>query len=363
MSSLPELQLRLSNVEAVLGLDALRIREQELALQSEASDLWSDQENAVQIMAELAEVRTVLQQVQEVSEWLQLGDSLSETDLVDLEHQLQKLEQQAMLSGEHDRQAAIIAIHAGTGGVDAQDWAEMLMRMLLRFVESGATEAAENRVLSIDRSHWKATVVDLVTAEEAGIKKAVIEVSGSYAYGLLKAEAGVHRLVRLSPFNAKNLRQTSFALIEVLPEVEQSKGGAIDEKDLRIDVFRAGGHGGQGVNTTDSAVRITHIPSGLVVSVQNERSQHQNKATAMKILQSRLVRLQELKNAEETSILKGEFKEGSWGNQIRSYVLQPYQLVKDHRTEHETANVQAVLDGDLGPFIESYLGNVQSTSN
>jgi peptide chain release factor 2 len=245
--------------------------------------------------------------------------------------------------------------------VDAQDWAEMLLRMYLRYVERGSQELPDDRALAIARTGWKADLIERADAEEAGIKRAVIQVTGDFAYGLLKAEAGVHRLVRLSPFNAKNLRQTSFALVEVLPMVDQKTSVQINQDDIRIDVFRAGGHGGQGVNTTDSAVRITHTPSGIVVSVQNERSQHQNKATAMGILQAKLERLQALRNDEERAMLRGELREGSWGNQIRSYVLQPYQMVKDHRTNWETAAVQQVLDGQLGPAIAAYLQHAAPT--
>jgi peptide chain release factor 2 len=350
-----ELQQRLTAISPALGITDKRALFEELKKKSEDPNLWEDRERAVATLAELREIETLLATWDELQEFLSMGDELSQNELISLERQVRTLERVALLSDEHDRQDAIVTIHAGTGGIDAQDWAEILERMILRYVEQGKTEDVARRTLSIDRASWKATIIEETKGEEAGIKKVVLEVSGAYAYGLLKAEAGVHRLVRLSPFNAKNLRQTSFALIEIIPEVEQNSKVAIDEKELRIDVFRSGGNGGQGVNTTDSAVRITHLPSGIVVAVQNERSQHQNKATAMKILQSKLVRLLELKNAEETAILKGEFKEGSWGNQIRSYVMQPYQLVKDHRTDHETANIQAVLDGDLGPFIETYL--------
>lgn len=344
---------RLNRLAPILLIDQKRGELAALQEQANASTLWDDQEQAIRTLARLNEDTTLLNQWDELQEFLSLD--LEEGEQTQLEVQVKMLEQKALLSGVHDAANAILTVHAGTGGVDAQDWAEMLMRMFLRYVEQGSTEQPEERTLAIDRRNWKAEVIELNRAEEAGIKSVVIEVKGTYAFGLLKAEVGVHRLVRLSPFNAKNLRQTSFALVEVIPEVEQSSGVNIDEKELRIDVFRAGGHGGQGVNTTDSAVRITHLPTGIVVSVQNERSQHQNKATALTILRSKLARLQELQSAEETAMLKGEFKEGSWGNQIRSYVLQPYQMVKDHRTEYETSNVQGVLDGNLHPFIENYL--------
>lgn len=351
---------RFKKLEPILKVPEQRQSLAELEKAATAPDLWEDQEHAVQVTGELERTRQFLQQWDELGEMLSLEETFSEADKLSLETQVLAFEQQALLSAEHDKQSAILTIHAGTGGVDAQDWAEMLLRMFTRYVEQGSTEQPEDRTLSIDRSTWKTEVLEVTQGEEAGIKRAVLEIKGAFAYGLLKSEAGVHRLVRLSPFNAKNLRQTSFALVEVIPEIEQTTGATIDEKELRIDVFRAGGHGGQGVNTTDSAVRITHLPTGITVSVQNERSQHQNKATAMKILQSKLARLQELKNAEEAAILKGEVKEGSWGNQIRSYVLQPYQLVKDHRIEHETSNVQAVLDGQLNGFIQAYLTRINS---
>lgn len=361
MATLSELQERFSVLRTVLKAEEKRAELASLKEKAQASTLWDDQEGAVKLLSELSSIEQLVGTLDELEAFLELSEGLSEADMAQLERDIVKLEQQALLSAEHDKASALLTIHAGTGGVDAQDFAEMLQRMYLRYIESGKTEQVEDRALSVDRSSWQADIIELTRGEEAGIKRAVIEVRGAYAYGLLKSEAGVHRLVRLSPFNAKNLRQTSFALIEVIPEVEQASGVTIDEKELRIDVFRAGGHGGQGVNTTDSAVRLTHIPTGLVVSVQNERSQHQNKATAMKILQSKLVRLQELKNAEETAILKGEFKEGSWGNQIRSYVLQPYQLVKDYRSDFETSDVSAVLDGKIQGLIEAYL-KTQSTT-
>ena len=348
-----ELQERLIALKPKLNIDQQRAALESLRSRSEATDLWDDPESAAATMSELRSTEALLNQWDELEGLLGIG--LEATDLQALVGEIEQLEQRALLSAEHDQNNAIVTVHAGTGGVDAQDWAEMLMRMFLRYVEAGTTEEMQNRTLSMDRTQWKATVVDLVRGEEAGIKRVEMEIRGPFAFGLLKSEAGVHRLVRISPFGAKGLRQTSFALVEVIPEVEKSATKAIDEKDLRIDVYRSGGHGGQGVNTTDSAVRITHLPSGLVVAVQNERSQHQNKATAMTILASRLARLKELQNAEDTAILKGEFKEGSWGNQIRSYVLQPYQLVKDHRTNQETANIQKVLDGDLAQFIQQYL--------
>lgn len=346
-----ELKIRLDKIGSLLNIEKLKADFLVLKNQSEANDLWENQENAVKVMGDLSSVQEDIVQYDNIAELLEMAEESAEEDLALIDRDITRLEQKALLSGENDQASAILTIHAGTGGVDAMDWAEMLQRMYLRFVDQGKTESEEDRVLSVNRTKWQADIIEQNNGEEAGIKKCVIQIQGKYAYGLLKGEAGVHRLVRLSPFNAKNLRQTSFALVEVIPEIEQSSSVKINDDDLRIDVFRAGGHGGQGVNTTDSAVRITHIPTGIVVSVQNERSQHQNKATAMKILASKLVILQKLKNQEEIALLKGEVKEGSWGNQIRSYVLQPYQMVKDHRTNCETSNVNAVLDGDIRAFI------------
>lgn len=244
------------------------------------------------------------------------------------------------LSGEHDEKDALVSIYAGAGGKDAQDWAEMLLRMIVRFAES---------------QDWTVTVLERSDGEEVGLKGATLQISGHMAYGLLKSEDGVHRLVRLSPFNAGNTRETSFARIDVIPLIEEDLSVEIPDDDLKIDVFRASGKGGQSVNTTDSAVRITHVPTGMTVSCQNERSQLQNKNTALKILTSQLVKLKEEQHVEKIQDLKGAQKEAAWGNQIRSYVLHPYQMVKDHRTDVETSQTDKVLDGDLMEFIEGFL--------
>lgn len=263
-----------------------------------------------------------------------------ETEQADLEKLFHKAHLELFLNGPYDASDALMMISAGTGGTEAQDWAEMLLRMYLRYAE---------------RRGWKVGLVEKQTGQEAGIKSATIRVEGLLAYGYLKTEHGVHRLVRLSPFNAKNLRQTSFALVEVLPVLPNDEEIEIDPKDLRTDTFRASGAGGQHVNKTDSAVRITHLPTGLVVACQTERSQAQNRAQAMKVLKGKLIQRMMEEKANKISELKGAYREAAWGNQIRSYVFQPYTMVKDHRTDAETAQVRDVMDGDLDLFIEASL--------
>ena len=268
-----------------------------------------------------------------------LVDTLTD-DINGLSKDLEDREFQLVLSGEYDERSAIVALHAGAGGVESQDWVRMLMRMYLRWAE---------------RHRFQSEVLDISPGEEAGVKSAVIEVSGPYAYGYLRAERGVHRLVRLSPFDADHARHTSFALVEALPEAEEGVDVSIHPDDIRIDVFRAGGAGGQSVQKNSTAVRITHIPTGIKVSCQNERSQHQNKEIAMRILLARLVEREMKLKAEEMARLKGEHVSPEWGNQIRSYVLHPYKLVKDHRTGYDTPDADAVLDGHVDEFIAAYL--------
>jgi peptide chain release factor 2 len=263
-----------------------------------------------------------------------------ERELSAMQRDIASAEVAALLSGEHDVSNAIVSIHPGAGGTEAQDWAEMLMRMYLRWAE---------------KNGYKTDILDYQAGEEAGVKSVTFTVSGPYAYGKLKAEAGVHRLVRISPFDASKRRHTSFASLFVYPEVEEDIDIQIDEKDLRIDTYRASSAGGQHVNKTDSAVRITHIPTGIVVQCQNERSQLKNKNVAMKVLRSRLYELRKKEQEEKMGKVVGEKKDIAWGNQIRSYVFQPYQMVKDHRTGYEVGNVNAVMDGEIEQFIEAYL--------
>ena len=353
LKRLSELQLKVETAMERLKLKQEQDKLESLDSQMSAKDFWDDPQSAAKVSQEAASLRNHIESwvqlhrdVMVARELAEIGDdSMADdlnTNLDRLEANYSAKEFELKLSGEHDRSSAILSIYAGTGGTDAQDWAEMLLRMYLRYAE---------------KEGYSAEVVDRSNGEEAGIKSCTVEINGSYVYGKLKSEKGVHRLVRLSPFNSDNLRQTSFAMVEVLPQLEHPEEVDIDEKDLRIDVFRAGGHGGQSVNTTDSAVRITHIPTGTVVTIQNERSQLQNKEKAMGILKARLTALMIEQQKEELSQIKGKPQSADWGSQIRSYVLHPYTKVKDHRTNHETSQAQQVLDGDINEFIDSYLSS------
>ncbi len=276
-----------------------------------------------------------------------LHDEMQER-VKELETKFEKLEFFILFSGKHDKKSAIISMHSGSGGTEAQDWTEMLLRMLTRFAE---------------KMDWTVKILDMNRGSEAGIKSCTLQIEGLYAYGYLKSEHGVHRLVRISPFDAEKMRHTSFALIEVLPELDDDIEIELNEKDLRIDTFMAGGKGGQSVNTTYSAVRIVHIPTKISVSMQNERSQKQNKEVAMQILKAKLYRLEMEKQAEKKAELRGEYSSAEWGNQIRSYVLHPYKMVKDHRANFESKEPDKVLDGDLQPFMEAYLRWLKDRTN
>ena len=301
-----------------------------------------------ELKGEVERWRTLDKRVSELLELADLAIEEKESSLAEeisaeaerLSSQFDELEFQLLLSGDYEKRNAFLAVHAGAGGTEAQDWAEMLLRMYLRWAE---------------RHGYQAEVLESSPGEEAGIKSALIRISGDYAYGYLKSERGVHRLVRLSPFDFSHGRHTSFALVEVLPEVERDVEVAINPDDLKIEFFRASGPGGQHVQKTSTAVRITHLPTGVVATCQNERSQYQNKEMALKVLRSRLLELELAKRAEEQAKLKGEHVAAGWGNQIRSYVLHPYKMVKDHRTGYETSDPASVLDGELDEFIKAYL--------
>jgi len=318
----------------------------------EAPDFWGNPSEAQQAMkqftplkAEVESWRNFSRRLHDATELAQFDDeSLRaelETEIVSIEAELEKRSFTTMLSGKYDRDPAILAIHAGAGGTDSQDWAGMLERMYLRWAEQRG---------------YQTEILDVTQGEEAGIKSVTIAVDGDYAFGYLRSEKGVHRLVRLSPFDAAHRRHTSFALIEVLPQVAMDEAEInIDPADIKMDVFRSSGAGGQNVQKNATAVRITHIPTGIVVTCQNERSQSQNREFAMRILRARLLELKQAEKEEERAVLRGEYTKAEWGSQIRSYVLHPYQMVKDHRTDHETGNTQAVLDGELNDFMEAYL--------
>jgi len=313
-------------------------------------DAWDNSSDAQKKSQLAANIRSTIghwleyqNRADELEELIELKDEALSKEITqklnDLEEDIDSHQNDLLFDGKFDDHGVILRLSAGAGGTDAQDWTEMLERMYLRWAE---------------HSGMKTTTVERSTGDEAGIKTSVIEIQGSFAYGKLRSENGVHRLVRLSPFNSDNLRQTSFALVEVLPQIDTPDEVEVDEKDLKIDVYRAGGHGGQSVNTTDSAVRITHMPTNIVVAIQNERSQLQNRETAMKILRSKLAQMQLEQHAENISNLRAG-ESASWGSQIRNYVLHPYTIVKDTRTKHETTDTQAVLDGKIDDFIEAYL--------
>ncbi|MDT5036701.1 MAG: peptide chain release factor 2 [Micromonosporaceae bacterium] len=350
--ALKQLDATLRNIENVLDVGRLHRDKDELERQASEPDLWDDQTRAQQITSRLAYAQGEINRLDrlrarlddarvllELAESEADESSLAEvgTEITGLRKSIDELEIRTLLSGPYDSREAVVTIRSGAGGVDAADFAEMLLRMYLRWAE---------------RHGYPTEVYDTSYAEEAGLKSATFTVKAPYAYGTLSVESGTHRLVRISPFDNQGRRQTSFAAVEVVPVVEQTDEIEIPEDDLRVDVYRSSGPGGQGVNTTDSAVRLTHLPTGIVVSCQNERSQLQNKATAMAVLKSKLLAVKRAEEAATLDALRGDVA-GSWGDQMRSYVLHPYQMVKDLRTEHETGNPSAVFDGDLDGFVEA----------
>jgi peptide chain release factor 2 len=349
---LKSLDSTMRNIEAVLDLGRMRKDKAELEETASEPDLWDDQARAQQVTSRLSYVQGELSRLErlrgrldDASILLELAQAEDDagsfaevgTEINALTKSIDELEIRTLLSGEYDSREALVTIRSGAGGVDAADFAEMLMRMYLRWAE---------------RHGYPTEVYDTSYAEEAGIKSTTFAVKHPYGYGTLSVEAGTHRLVRISPFDNQGRRQTSFAAVEVVPVVEQTDDIDIPDDELRIDVYRSSGPGGQGVNTTDSAVRITHLPTGMVVSCQNERSQLQNKATAMSVLKARLLAVKRAEEQAKMDAIRGDVA-GSWGDQMRSYVLHPYQMVKDLRTEHETGNPAAVFDGDIDPFIEA----------
>ena len=323
--------------------------------QSAADGFWDDMENSQKVLQQTKALKTKLEKYQKlrglyddtgvlIEMAMEEGDDSSDAEVTEsmqlLRHTIETMTLDTLLSGEYDKNNAILTLHAGAGGTEAQDWVEMLLRMYTRYGE---------------RSGYGVEMLDLLPGDEAGVKSVTILIKGENAYGYLKSEKGVHRLVRISPFDASGRRHTSFASCEVMPEIDDDTEVNIDPADLRIDTYRASGAGGQHINKTDSAIRITHLPTGIVVSCQNERSQHKNKDTAMKMLKSKLIEIKEREHMEKIEDIKGEQKDIAWGSQIRSYVFQPYTMVKDHRTNYEMGNIGAVMDGELDGFITEYL--------
>jgi len=352
---LADVARRVDDARGYLKVDLARARLAELEAAASAPDLWDDVERARKVTSEMSALRDDVQTVDDLAAHFsdvetlvelarEEGDDSVEGEIVEgldrIRVDLDRLELRALFSGEHDERDAICEVHSGAGGSDAQDWAEMLLRMFTRWAQSKGFDVELDEVQE---------------GQEAGITSATFIVKGRYAYGMLQGERGVHRLIRISPFDANARRQTAFASLDCVPALEETEQPEIDANDLRIDTYRSSGAGGQHVNVTDSAVRITHLPTGVVVSCQNERSQLQNRAKAMQILAARLAELQREQRRKEMEALSGEKHEVAFGSQIRTYTLAPYQLVKDERTRHETGNVQAVLDGDIDAFVEAYL--------
>jgi peptide chain release factor 2 len=353
---LKSLRARLGEAEGYLKVDELRARRPQLEAEASRPDLWDDPDRARQVTGELSGVIDDIDQYEQLSGRLEYAETLHELAREEgdeaaiaevaqavegLDATLRRVELRSMFTGEHDASDALVSIQAGEGGADAQDWAEMLVRMYTRWAE---------------RRGYDVEVEEVTAGSEAGISSAELVVKGRYAYGYLQAERGVHRLVRISPFNAQGKRQTAFAALQVVPMLDQGDAAVeIDDKDIKMDVFRASGAGGQHINKTSSAVRLTHVPTGVVVSCQVERSQFQNRDRAMAMLQAKLADLERQRREAELDEIKGDQQRVGFGSQIRSYVLQPYQMVKDLRSDYETGNVSAVLDGDLDPFMEAYL--------
>ena len=355
IKQLKQLQNKVLDTWNLLNVDAMIVDMKKLEEEMQQEGFWNNTDRAKEISQKHEELRkeisTWTKISGEIKEYLEIAESLEKQEdkemevLVDekieeLQKQFDQLEFVLLLSKKYDKNNAIVTFHAGSGGTDAQDWAEMLFRMIIRYVE---------------KKGWKATIIEESKGQEVGIKSATVRIEGRYAFGHLKSEHGTHRLVRISPFDGDKARHTSFAGIEIIPEIDQGGSFEIDAKDLRIDTFMSSGKGGQSVNTTYSAVRIVHIPTNTVVTCQNERSQIQNKETAMKVLQSKLQQLKDEQDAKERNELRGEYKSAEWGNQIRSYVLHPYKMVKDVRSGFETTNPDRILDGNLDEMIEAYL--------
>ena len=339
----------------LFDLEGLKETVKKLEQKTYEADFWSDVEKAQKTMQEITlakdkieEYESIFKELEDLEVLLQLleeeEDQLIEKELRQnteaVEEKIEDLKIKTLLNGEYDKNGAILSIHAGAGGLEAQDWAEMLLRMYKRWAE---------------KKGFKTETLDILSDTEGGIKSVTLAIKGINAYGYLKSEKGVHRLIRISPFDASGRRHTSFASVDVFPELDENIEVDINPNDLKIDTYRAGGAGGQHVNTTDSAIRITHIPTGIVVQCQNERSQHSNKATAMRMLMAKLIEIKELEQKEKIEDIQGQYSQIGWGSQIRSYVFHPYNLVKDHRTNAETGNISSVMDGNIDMFINEYL--------